>query len=125
MVPAPKKEHAMYCPECRSEYREGFDTCADCKVALVAELPPEPEEECADLVTVLSAQDEVVVSLATSLLESAGIRHLAKGEGVQDVFGVGHMGGGFNAMIGLLEIQVLPEDVEAAREVLKELLEED
>lgn len=31
----------MYCPQCRSEYREGFTTCAPCKLELVAELPPE------------------------------------------------------------------------------------
>ena len=113
----------MYCPKCRSEYREGFDTCADCQVALVAELPPEPEGEYADLVTVLNAADEVEVSLATSLLETAQIRHLAKGEGLQDLFGIGRVGG-FNAMVGPVEIQVLPEDAHAARKVLKKMHEE-
>jgi hypothetical protein len=34
-----------YCPECRCEYRPGFDTCSDCGVALVDHLLPEPEEE--------------------------------------------------------------------------------
>jgi len=29
----------MYCPNCRAEYRPDFATCADCQVALVAELP--------------------------------------------------------------------------------------
>ena len=28
----------MFCPECETEYREGFTTCADCGVVLVAEL---------------------------------------------------------------------------------------
>ncbi len=31
----------MFCPKCRSEYRPGITTCAHCKIALVAELPPE------------------------------------------------------------------------------------
>lgn len=31
----------MYCPKCRSEFREGFVECADCLVALVENLPPE------------------------------------------------------------------------------------
>ena len=31
----------MFCPLCKAEYREGFDTCADCSVSLVAELPRE------------------------------------------------------------------------------------
>ena len=39
-----------YCPECGTEYREGFTTCRDCDVALTDTPPPadtqdEPEEE--------------------------------------------------------------------------------
>jgi len=29
----------MFCPLCRTEYREGFTTCSDCQLPLVAELP--------------------------------------------------------------------------------------
>ena len=32
-----------FCPDCRSEYREGFTACADCGAALVPGLAPEPE----------------------------------------------------------------------------------
>jgi hypothetical protein len=39
----------MYCPKCRSEYREGFTTCSDCKVELVDELPKEPKEGLKDI----------------------------------------------------------------------------
>jgi len=38
----------MYCPQCRSEYRAGFTTCATCKVDLVAELPPADAFESPD-----------------------------------------------------------------------------
>jgi hypothetical protein len=29
----------MICPQCKAEYRQGFTTCADCEVPLVAQLP--------------------------------------------------------------------------------------
>ncbi len=35
----------MFCPVCRSEYREGVTRCPDCGVALVDRLPPEEKEE--------------------------------------------------------------------------------
>jgi hypothetical protein len=33
----------MFCPLCRTEYREGFTTCSDCHVALVAQVPEDDE----------------------------------------------------------------------------------
>jgi hypothetical protein len=38
----------MYCPKCRTEYRKNFNTCADCEIALVEELPPATENELPD-----------------------------------------------------------------------------
>jgi hypothetical protein len=35
----------MFCPLCKTEYREGFYMCADCSVPLVAELPQIEETE--------------------------------------------------------------------------------
>jgi len=34
-----------FCPKCKYEYREGFDTCPDCEEPLVDELPAEEAEE--------------------------------------------------------------------------------
>ena len=33
-----------WCPQCGTEYREGFDRCSDCGVALVAAPPPAEED---------------------------------------------------------------------------------
>ena len=38
----------MLCPVCGTEYREGFFTCSDCSVPLVAELPEKEETLLAD-----------------------------------------------------------------------------
>ena len=35
----------MFCPNCKSEYREGFKFCKDCDIELVKELPKEENEE--------------------------------------------------------------------------------
>ena len=107
----------MYCPKCRYEYREGFTVCSDCDVKLVAELGPEDENEYADLVTVYVARDGNDLAVVESRLDGSGIRFLAKGEGVQDLFAAGTIGG-FNPMVGPVEIQVLPEDADFVRELL-------
>ena len=33
-----------WCPQCNTEYREGFERCSDCGVALVATPPPAEED---------------------------------------------------------------------------------
>jgi len=70
----------MYCPKCRSEYREGFTKCADCDVPLINELPPEPKSEFLDLEEVLSTADPGQIALAKSLLDRENIRYVVQGE---------------------------------------------
>jgi hypothetical protein len=74
----------MFCPECRTEYREGFTACADCGVDLVPELPPEPvpepSSEGADFEEVLGFMDESVVAIVKSLLDEEEIEYYIKGE---------------------------------------------
>jgi len=72
-----------WCPECRVEYRDGFDACSDCNVKLVEKLEPvKPEqeknknkEEWAYLTTI---EDDREVDIIESLLKSYGIRILRK-----------------------------------------------
>ncbi|MEO8424008.1 MAG: hypothetical protein ABI595_08855 [Actinomycetota bacterium] len=40
-----------HCPNCLAEYRQGFDTCTDCGIALVRGPTPVPEEHAPDHTT--------------------------------------------------------------------------
>lgn len=77
------------------------------------------KEDHENLVTVFETGNEAIVAVVKSLLDEAKIRYLAEGEGVQDLFGVGVIGTGFNPITGPVKFQVMPEDAEYAREILK------
>lgn len=102
----------MYCPKCKGEYREGFTQCADCQIPLVEELPQsESDDAPIELVEVLSTADPGLIALVKSVLEAEDIPYLAHGE---------H----FSRMHATIPVRFLvaKEDVEVAREVLKDLL---
>ncbi|MGD0777523.1 MAG: DUF2007 domain-containing protein [Candidatus Solibacter sp.] len=109
----------MYCPQCRSEYRDGFTECSDCHVPLLAGAPPAEPADAFDptlgLVVVLETNDPVQLAFAKGLLQDAGIPFFVLGQIatlVQDVDGFLHK---------WVRIQV-PRDREAeARELLEEL----
>lgn len=68
----------MFCPNCRSEYRAGFDRCKDCDVGLLTELPAEEKAEFVDLVEVLSIADPGQIALVKSILEAEEIPYLPR-----------------------------------------------
>ncbi|MGE5698511.1 MAG: DUF2007 domain-containing protein [Deltaproteobacteria bacterium] len=91
------------------EYIEGVFLCPDCRVPLVAELPPEPTTEFVEHVTVFTTGNSVILAMAKSVLEGAGIRCFVKGEVLQDLF-----------RIGTAEIRVGKDDEERAALLLRE-----
>jgi predicted amidophosphoribosyltransferase len=62
----------MYCPQCRSEYREEITVCKECGVALVAALEPETAE-IEDLDIAVTVTDEETAYIIRGYLESEGI----------------------------------------------------
>lgn len=110
----------MYCPECGSEYRDGFVTCVDCEVPLTESPPAEIFHPNIQLVTVFEGTDPAAIALAESLLLEEKIPYNKKFDQVQDLFAMGRLMG-FNPMVGPVVIQVPEEHAEAALEMLGEL----
>ena len=78
-----------------------------------------------DLVTIFETGDPSLVALAKSLLDSAGIEFAAKGDAIQDLFGLGRFPGGSNLVTGPVVFQVRPEDATEARSLLRELRQDE
>jgi len=101
----------MFCPKCKAEYREGFVICDECNVALVEELPPEPETEFVDYDEVLTTFNPAEIAMMKSLLDSEDITYFFHGEN-------------FVQMTGLAvpaRLMIRKDQVETARELLKDL----
>jgi hypothetical protein len=107
-------EAAMFCPQCKAEYRVGFTRCSDCDVALVDHLAvkqrtrdpfaPEP-------VVIRTYSSGPEADLAKGLLEGAGIESMIRGEAARHYY----HGLAFSPGIELL---VRAEDAEEADEIL-------
>jgi hypothetical protein len=115
----------MFCPRCGGRQPAGITECPRCHIPLsehsTASGPPADPGEL-DLVTVLATGNPALLALAHSLLESAGIEFIARGEGVQDLVGLGRVGG-FNVALGAVELQVRARDADEARAILADLHE--
>jgi hypothetical protein len=74
-----------------------------------------------DLVTVFATGDPGRLAMAKLALEAAGIPFLTKGEGIQDLIGVGRLFGGLNLATGPVQIQVTPDNAAEAAERLRDL----
>jgi hypothetical protein len=75
-------------------------------------------------VTVFSSGNEAIISVVKSILDEANIRFVIKGENVENLFGLGVIGTGFNPITGPVEFQVMPENVKYAKELLKDVKDE-
>ena len=62
-----------FCPKCRAEYVEKVETCPDCQVSLVQELPPKDEVDYIELVELQRVSDEVSGVMMKGILENNGI----------------------------------------------------
>ena len=109
-----------HCPECNVEYIDTAIRCSDCDLELT--LGPAIQEEHPDpkIEAVYATGDPALVALVKSLLEDAEIEYFTKGYEIQDLVGIGRLGG-LNYVIGPVEFEVAAEDAPTARELLAHL----
>lgn len=100
----------MICPECGSEYREGFTRCSDCEIELVEPVPAQPEVE---LVRVYQGGNPAILPIVESLLRESAIEFMTTGQSVQALQGA--IGSPFVVPV---EFWVRDDDEAAALELL-------
>lgn len=109
-----------WCPKCRNEYREGFESCSDCGGALVEELPEETaldkagEDEADTPVFLVSAADNFEADIMEAKLEAYGVpvlkKHRETGGYLQVYMGASPFG---------LDLYVPSKLLDKAREILE------
>lgn len=83
----------------------------------------QPTAHADSLVTILTTGDPAILAYAKSLLAEAEIGFHEKGEMLQDLFGAGRIGTGYNLISGPIELQVELQNEKRARKILSEILE--
>lgn len=78
------------------------------------------EAEKQDFITILKTGNQVKISMAKAILDAENIVYLVKNEIVQDLFGLGKVGG-YNYLLGPMELQVENDRVEEAKKLLANL----
>ena len=81
---------------------------------------PEP----LDLVTIIESTDATLLTLMKARLDEAEIPYLARGEALQNLFGLGQLGTGFNPLIGAVRIEVRRDQADAARALLSDFIDQ-
>ncbi len=106
------KRLTMFCPKCKSEYREGFYKCADCNIALIAGRPPETEDstDYVELVEIFSTYNQSDIAFIKSILDGEDIHYFFSGESSNMMIAAG----------AYARLLVKNDEADRAREILQE-----
>ena len=102
----------MYCPRCKSEYREGYTVCNECNIDLVSDLPDVNFIEKTSYREILRTVSKENIAIIKSLLEAENIDHKIFDESFGNLYPVP----------GTNRVYVSKSDYEAAVELLSNFL---
>jgi len=122
-----------HCPNCLAEYRPGFDTCADCGIALVPGPAPVTQEHAPDntkghrhptgdhheVPVVLGRLPRVEAQILVAKLQAEGLVASADEPALMSAYG------GALPDARMIRIWVLESQLEEAREIAKRALSGD
>ena len=109
-----------FCPNCRTEYRQGFKSCSDCGSDLAETLPLEAdnqEEVNSDMMSVYDAPDQMSAMALSSFLNDSGIGAIVKSEQIPMYDGIALM-----LFPRWGRVMVLEHQYEKARALINEYL---
>ncbi len=110
----------MYCPQCRAEFRPGFDRCNECDVALTHDPPAEEDHEKTPYAMVFATSETDILPVIKSLLQSAEIPFETDGEAMLNLFPSDLLGPVLSRPRGEVRIYVPESRAEEARELFAE-----
>lgn len=106
-----------WCPNCKAEYREGFDVCKKCECSLVEKLEEENEEEMTTYenhdVFLINTRDDIEASVIEGILSASNIAVTIKYRDAGGYLNI-YMG---NSVMGT-DIYVSEKDYELAKEII-------
>lgn len=76
----------MFCPICRSEYREGFTLCDECNVKLVDELSEEKISQQEKLIEIATSLQKSDIAIIKSLLDGEKIEYILLHEALGSLY---------------------------------------
>lgn len=101
----------MNCPKCKANVSLEETKCANCS----------EEYKKGHMVKILITGDKPLITITKSVLTDAEVEFFVKGEGLQDLIGLGSFGTGYNVATGPMELYVSEEDAEAVQMLIDEL----
>ena len=104
----------MYCPKCKTEYRDGFYTCSDCGSSLVPELPeeapvPNVPPYSPHYKEVLRTTSRPALAVLRTALDNEGVIYFVHGENFSNLYSQP------------ARLMVLEEDAEKVEKIIRDM----